>query len=307
MRRSTIALVLALLLAVLAACGGDEPAPKPTSDADRTRAATAFAKAYTTFRADFAAATALGEDGGLQNATKSVRAVRAAYFDLDAATREIDMPSDATAEVNAMLGAIGELIAALDKQGAATTSEDFEAANPAASTALKQADDAIQAVVDALGAGTDDPGAGTSGATKQRRLAVDYVSGGSVADADAWVADLLEVGARNVDHETPAEDMGIVVAWRAAFPAVLGESGVVGYERQAPKNGVSGFAVLPQDDKKEASSSNPYVLAFAARDDAGDCAGGVLSGYPDPTDKRVVRLPSGSRCSGAAVAAAAGH
>jgi hypothetical protein len=101
--------------------------------------------------------------------------------------------------------------------------------------------------------------------------------------------------------------MGVVVAWRAAFPQVLGESGVVGYERQAPENGVSGFAVLPRNDQKEASSKNPYYLAFAARDAAGDCAGGVLSGYPDPTDTRVVELKPSSRCSGAAVAAAAGY
>ena len=162
-----------------------------------------------------------------------------------------------------MLAAIGDLIAALDKQAAATTSEDFEAANPASSEALKQADDAIQVVVDALGVGTgDDPTAGTSGTTKQRKIAVDYTTGGSVDDVDAWVADLLKVGAANVDHEIPAEDMGVVVAWRAAFPEVLGDAGVVGDDRVAPKNGVSGFAVLPADVSKEASRTNPYVLAF---------------------------------------------
>jgi hypothetical protein len=308
MRRAAIALVLALVLAVLSACNAGDPEPRPTSDAGKAQAADAFAKAYAAFRADFAAATALGEEGGLQNATASVRAVRAAYFDLDTATREIDMPPSVTADVNVMFGAIGELIAALDKQAAATTSEDFEAANPASSAALKHADEAIQVVVDALGVGTDeDSGAGTSGSTKQRRIAVDYVSSGRVADAQAWVADLLKVGAANANHETPSEDMGVVVAWRAAFPEVLGEAGVVGYDRKAKKNGVSGFAVLPKDTAKEASRTNPYYLAFAVRDDAGDCAGGVLSGFPDPTKKRVVRLKTGTRCSGAAVAEAAGY
>lgn len=309
MRRSALAGVLALVLVLLAACGGDDPAPRPTtsSDAEKAQAAEAFAKAYATFRADFAAGSALGEEDGLKNATKSVRAIRAAYFDLDAATREIDMPDDVAPDVTAMLAAIGDLIAALDKQAAATTSEDFEAASPASSAALEQADAAIQVVVDELGAGTDDPGAGTSGITKQRKLAVDYVSGGAVTDAEGWVADLLAVGADNANHETPAEDMGVVVAWRAAFPEVLGDAGVVGYEREAPKNGVSGFAVLPEDTAKEAGRTNPYYLAFAARDDAGDCAGGVLSGYPDPTDERIVRLKPGSRCSGAAVAAEAGY
>ena len=225
MRRFAHALVLALLLATLAACGGDDrPTPKPTQDAERAQAADAFAKAYATFRADFAAGTALGNDDGLQNATRSVRAIRAAYFDLDRATRKIEMPDDVAPDVNAMLGAIGDLIAALDKQGATTTSEDFEAAKPESSAALQQADDAIQVVVDALGAGTDaESGAGTSGTTKQRKVDTDYVSGESVEDADAWVADLLEVGSANVDHETPSEDMGVVVAWRAAFPAVLGD------------------------------------------------------------------------------------
>jgi hypothetical protein len=308
MRRSAAALLMVLMVALLAACGGEEPRPQPTSDAERNQAAAAFAKAYTAFRSEFAAGTALGEDDGLKNATASVRAIRAAYFNLDTATREIDMPADLTDDVNAMLGAIGELIAALDKQGAATTTEDFEAANPASSEALKQADDAIQVVVDALGAGSDaEPGAGTTGTTTQRKLAVDYVNGETVSDVDAWVRDLLKVGAGNVNHETPAEDMGVVVAWRAAFPQVLGESGVVGYERQAPENGVSGFAVLPRNNQKEASSKNPYYLAFAARDADGDCAGGVLSGYPDPTDTRVVELKPSSRCSGAAVAAAAGY
>ena len=310
MRRSALALVLAIALVLLAACGGDDPTPRPptSSDADKAQAAEAFAKVYATFRADFAAGTALGEGGGLKSATRSVRAIRAAYFDLDAATREIDMPDDVVPDVTVMLAAIGELIAALDRQGAATTSEDFEAASPASSAALEKADSAIQVVVDELGAGTGaDPGAGTSGLTKQRKLAVDYVSDGAVHDAEAWVADLLAVGADNANHETPAEDMGVVVAWRAAFPEVLGDGGVVGDERRAPENGVSGFAVLPEDTAKEAGSSNPYFLAFAARDDAGDCAGGVLSGYPDPTDERIVRLKPGSRCSGATVAAEAGY
>ena len=306
--RSVLAVVLAVVL-VLAGCGGgDDPAPRPTPDADRKAAADAFAKAYATFRSDFAAGTAIGEDDGLQNATSSVRAVRAAYFDLDAATRRIEMPDDVTADVNAMLGAIGELIAALDKQAAATTSEDFEAANPASSTALQQADDAIRVVVDALGVGTgEESGAGTAGATKQRRVDVDYIDGATVQDAEAWVDDLLRVGARNADHETPAEDMGVVVAWRAAFPEVLGEAGVVGYERRAPKNGVSGFAVLPEDDSRVAAADNPYYLAFAVRDDSGRCAGGVLSGHPDPTEERTVRVEPGQRCTGAAVAEAAGY
>ncbi len=310
MRSFVQALLVALLLTTLAACGGDEkrPSPKPTQDAERTQAADAFAKAYATFRADFAAGTALGDGDGLQNAIRSVRAIRAAYFDLDTATRKIEMPDDVAPDVNAMLGAIGDLIAALDKQGATTTSEDFEAAKPESSAALQQADDAIQVVVEALGAGTDaESGAGTSGTTKQRRLDVDYVSGDSVDDAGAWVADLLEVGAANVNHETPSEDMGAVVAWRAAFPEVLGDSGVVGYEREASTSGISGFAVLPEDETKEASRDNPYFLAFAVRDASGACAGGVLSGFPDPTEQRTVRVKPGTRCSGAAVASKAGY
>ncbi|MGH3473828.1 MAG: hypothetical protein ACRDOT_02835 [Aeromicrobium sp.] len=303
------ALVLAFVVTLLAACGGGaEPRPKPTQNAERAQAADAFAKAYATFRADFAAGTALGEDDGLENATRSVRAIRAAYFDLDTATRKIEMPDDVAPHVNAMLGAIGDLIATLDKQAAVTTSESFEAAKPASSAALQQADDAIQVVVDALGAGTDaDSGAGTSGTTKQRRLVVDYVSAGSVDDATAWVADLLGVGAAHANRETPSEDMGVVVAWRAAFPVVLGDSGVVGYEREASENGISGFAVLPKDETKEASRANPYYLAFAVRDAAGRCAGGVLSGFPDPTDERPVRMEPGTRCSGAAVAMKAGY
>jgi len=309
MRRFGGPLVLALVVAVLAACGGgDEPRPKPTQNAERAQAADAFAKAYATFRADFAAGTALGEDDGLENATSSVRAIRAAYFDLDTATRKIAMPDDVAPDVNAMLGAIGDLIATLDKQAAVTTTEDFEAAKPASSAALQQADDAIQVVVEALDAGTDaDSDAGTSGTTKQRRLDVDYAPGGSVEDAEAWVDDLLQVGAAHANHETPSEDMGVVVAWRAAFPVVLGDSGVVGYERQASENGISGFAVLPEDETKEASRANPYYLAFAVRDAAGRCAGGVLSGYPDPTDQRTVRVKPGTRCSGAAVAKKAGY
>ena len=309
MRRIGRSLVLALVVAVLAACGGgDEPRPRPTQNAERAQAADLFAEAYATFRADFAAGTALGEDDGLENATRSVRAIRAAYFDLDTATRKIEMPDDVAPDVNAMLGAIGDLIATLDQQAAATTTEDFEAAKPASSKALQQADGAIQVVVDALDAGTDaDSDAGTSGTTKQRRLDVDYASGGSITAADAWVTDLLEVGAANADHETPSEDMGVVVAWRAAFPEVLGDSGVVGYERKAAENGISGFAVLPADETKEASRANPYYLAFAVRDAAGRCAGGVLSGYPDPTDQRTVRMKPGTRCSGAAVAKKAGY
>jgi hypothetical protein len=307
-KRSALALVLALALSVLVACGGgDDARPTPSSSADRAQAAQAFAKAYTRFRNDFAAATVHADEDGLPNATKSVRAVRAAYFDLDTAARKITMPAEVRNDVNAMLGAIGELIAALDKQATAGTTEEFEAANPASSSALKEADDAIQVVVDALGAGTDDPGAVMNGSTKQRKLDTDYLSGGTVSDAGAWVADLLVVGADNVNHETPAEDMGVVVAWRAAFPEVLTESRVVGYERKAPVNGISGFAVLTKNAKDEASRSNPYYLAFAVEDASGACAGGVLSGYPDPDRGRVVKLRSGRPCSGQAVAAAAGY
>ncbi|MGI9086014.1 MAG: hypothetical protein ACR2FE_12130 [Aeromicrobium sp.] len=303
------ALVLAgLLLIGLASCGGsDGSRPKPASSAGKERAAAAFAEAYTTFRTDFAAATATGEEDGLQNASRAVRAVRSAYFDLAVATRAIDMPTVVTDDVDAMLGAIGDLIAALDKQAAATTSEDFQAANPESSSALEEADDAIRVVVDALGIGTDDPSAGGDGATKQPGLSPAYVSGATVSDAEAWVADLLEVGADNVNHEIPAEDMGAVVAWRAAFPEVLGETRVVGYERSAPENGISGFAVLPEDDTKTAGPTNSYFLAFAVRDDSGACAGGVLSGFPNPTEQRVVRLKAGTRCSGAAVASEAGY
>jgi hypothetical protein len=311
MRRLVRALVPALVVAVLAACGGgDEPRPRPTQSAERAQAADAFAKAYATFREDFAAGTALGEDDGLKNATRSVRAIRASYFDLDTATRKIEMPEDVAPDVNAMLGAIGDLIATLDQQAAVTTSEEFEAAKPASSAALQQADDAIQVVVDALGIGADDDtdsDAGSSGTTKQRKLDVGYAPEGSVDDADAWVADLLEVGAANANQETPSEDMGVVVAWRAAFPEVLGDAGVVGGEREASENGISGFAVLPEDETKEASRTNPYYLAFAVRDASGRCAGGVLSGYPDPTDERTIRIKPGTRCSGAAVAKKAGY
>lgn len=308
MNRTTPALVLSLVLAVVGACGGGDPEPKPAASADRDRAAAAFAKAYATFRADFAAGTALGDGDGLQNATRAVRAVRAAYFDLDVATRAIDMPADLTDDVNAMLGAISDLIAALDEQGAATTSEEFQAAGPESSSALEQADEAIRVVAEALGVGTDeDPPTGNDGTTKQRELSPSYVSGGSVSDSKAWVVDLLEVGADHVNHEIPSEDMGVVVAWRAAFPELIGESNVVGYERQAPENGVSGFAVFPEDEKIPAGPTNPYFLAFAVRDGSGACSGGVLSGYPDPTDRRQVDLKPGSRCSGAAVASAAGY
>lgn len=310
MRRVLLAVVTALVL-VLAGCGGgDDPAPprtSPTHDANRTKAAAAFAKAYATFRTDFDAATAIGEDDGLKNATASVRAVRGAYFELDAAAREIEFPDDVKPDVNVMLGAIGELIAALDKQGATTTSEDFQAANPASSAALQQADDAIRVVADDLGVGTgEEHGPGPSGVTKQRRVDAGYVEGTTIKDAQAWAEDLLRIGARNADHQVPAEDMGVVVAWRAAFPEVLGESGVVGSERQAQKNGVSGFSVLTKDDQREAGPANPYYLAFAVRDASGRCAGGVLSGHPDPTDRRSVQPKPGSRCSGAEVARAAG-
>ena len=309
MRRVLIGVLMALVL-VLAGCGGeDDPAPRrtPTPDADRTKAAAAFAKAYATFRSDFDAATAIGEDDGLKNATASVRAVRDAYFELDAAARRIEFPDDVRPDVNVMLGSIGELIAALDKQGATTTSEDFQAAGPASSAALQQADDAIRVVAEDLGVGTgEEAGPGPSGTTKQRRVDVGYLDGGAVRNAKAWVDDLLRIGASNVDHEVPAEDMGIVVAWRAAFPEVLGESGVVGSERRAPTNGVSGFVVLTKDDKREAGPDNPYYLAFAVRDASGRCAGGVLSGHPDPTDRRAVQPKDGARCSGAEVARAAG-
>jgi hypothetical protein len=302
MKRSALVLLVALVVAVLPACGSERPpAPKPSPTVDAAAAKAAFAEAYADFRVDFDAAAALREKEGLGNAKRGVRAVRAAYADLADATRTIEMPAEVAEDVEVMLTAIAELVSVLDDQAAARTTEEFRAANPASNDALQQADDAVQVVVDALG--VDEPRASES---PQRRDTT-YIDGGAVTDAEAWVRDLLDVGARHADHRTPAEDMGVVVAWRAAFPEILGESNVVEYERQAPKSGVSGFAVIPTDGRNPASRSNPYYLAFAARDASGACAGGVLSGYPDPTEKRQVEIAPGSRCTGAAVAKAAGY
>lgn len=307
MKRSAVILVLTAVLAALTACsGGGDPKDQPPSTSQTPDSVIEFAQVYAMFETDLAAAKVLAEERGLKNAITSVRAVRAAYFDLDAAARGIDMPLSIADDVNAMLGAIGDLIAALDKQGVTTTSDDFEAADVASGAALKQADAAIQVVVDGLGAGSDG-NASTNGTTKQRRVTAEYASGSTISDANAWVLDLLEIGAKNVNHLTPAEDMGVVVAWRAAFPEVLTASGVVGRTKKAPKNGISGFAVLTKDDAKPADSGNAYYLAFAVRDDSGACAGGVLSGYPDPAKGLKVDLTSGKPCSGEAVAAAAGY
>jgi hypothetical protein len=302
MRRSALVLLLALVVSALPACGnGQPPASKPSPTVDVEAAKAAFAEAYADFRADFDAANAVREKDGFGNAKRGVRAVRAAYADLADATRRIEMPAEVAEDVELMLTAIAELVGTLDDQAGARTPEEFQDADPASSDAFQQADDAIQVVVDALG--VDEPRASES----PQRVDTPYIDGGSVTDAEAWVRDLLEVGARHADHRTPAEDMGVVVAWRAAFPDVLGESNVVDYERQAPKSGVSGFAVLPKDGRNPASRSNPYYLAFAVRDASGACAGGVLSGYPDPTQKRQVEVASEARCTGAAVARAAGY
>jgi hypothetical protein len=309
MRRSGLVLLVVALAAALGAChGGDDPEPKATSVSSTSPAVTEFAQAYATFQTDLAAAKAIADKHGLQNAITSVRAVRGAYFDLDTATRKIDMPPVVADDVTAMLGAIGDLIAALDRQGGANTTDDFDAAAVASRDAMRQADDAIQVVVDGLGAGSDAaPGIGNNGSTKQRRIRTTYASGPRITDADKWVTDLLEVGAVNVNHLTPAEDMGVVVAWRAAFPQVLTQSRVVGSAEKAPKNGISGFSVLIKNDKNPAGSGNPFYLAFAVRDDHGTCAGGVLSGYPDPTKRREVD-PAGSKpCTADAVAQAAGY
>jgi hypothetical protein len=299
--RPDAALVLAVTLVAVAACSDTKPTPRPTPTVDEAAATAAFAEAYATFQADFDAATALGEEDGLVSDTGAVRAVSVAYADLADATRDIEMPADVVGDVGTMLDAIADLVVALEAQGSARTREEFQDARPASSDALQRADDAIQVVVDALG--IDEPRGGEPKPPRD----TSYLDGSTVTDADAWVRDLLDIGARSADHRTPAEDMGVVSAWRAAFPEILADSNIVENERVAPENGISGFAVLPKDGQNAASRSNPYYLAFAARDASGGCAGGVLSGYPEPTRKRAVELASGRRCSGAAVATAAGY
>ncbi len=301
--RPVSGLLLALVLATAAACSSGQPAPRPSPSFGADTGAAAFAEAYADFRADFDAAAALGEQDGLDNDTTAVRAVRAAYADLAEATRAIDLPVEVTADVEAMLTAIDELVTVLGHQASASTSAQFRRRQPGSSDALQQADDAIQVVVDALGIENDPGGTATPGQPTDPT----YLSDGAVTDADAWVRDLLEIGARNADHRTPSEDMGVVSAWRAAFPEILGESNVVDHERLAPRSGISGFAVLPTDGQNPASRSNPYYLAFAVRDASGACSGGVLSGYPEPTARRHVELAPQRRCSGAAVAASAGY
>ncbi len=307
MKQSAVGLVVSVLMLVLGACGAGQPAPAPTSTADRSEAAAAFEQAHAAFKDEYAAAVAIARKKGLSKATESVRAVRAAYFGLDAATREIDMPPEVLGDVNAMLSAIGDLIAALDLQGAASTAEAFRAADARAGETQGQADDAIEMVLRALGSEQAHQGPATNGSTTQRRLSPSYVSGDTIADASAWVDDLLAVGAVHANHLTPAEDMGVVIAWRAAFPVVLTDERVVGDDTRAPKNGISGFSVLPKDDAKSPGRTNPYVLAFAVRDDSGACAAGVLMGYPDPSETQVVPLERGAPCTGRSAAAAAVH
>ena len=296
---------MSVLILLLGACGAGQPAPTPTSTADRVEAAAAFEQAHAAFKDEYAAGVAIAREKGLSRATESVRAVRAAYFGLDAATREIDMPTEVLGDVNAMLSAIGDLIAALDLQGAAATAEAFEAADARAGETQGQADDAIEMVLRALGSEQAHRSPATNGSTTQRRLSPSYVSGATISDASAWVDDLLAVGAANANHLTPAEDMGVVIAWRAAFPEVLTDQRVVGDDTRAPKSGISGFSVLPRDDVKTPGRTNPYVLAFAVRDDSGACAGGVLMGYPDPSEPQAVPLNPGTPCTGRSAAEAA--
>ncbi|KAA1421051.1 hypothetical protein F0U44_01615 [Nocardioides humilatus] len=321
-RVPAIAAVSAALLVLTAGCGGgsdsDKSDDKPTvsdtpSEADLATAAAAFSAAHTTFQADFEAGTALsaGDAATLEDRTAAVRAVRTAYYDFDAAIREIAMPADLTADVNALLTAIGTAIAKFDILGAVTTDEAFTEANVPATDAYVAADAALQTVLVDLGLAeetptpTPTPTAPESPTSTQTPVDAPYIDGTSVTDAAAWRDDLLSIGAANVDPDVFASSgsYGIVESWVAAFPDLLPVNGIEGDQIEAPASGVSGFTIYTVDDKDLPSATNPLYLAFAVKDASGACAGGILIGYPSPSTGRPVDVPAGEDCTSATVAA----
>lgn len=133
----------------------------------------------------------------------------------------------------------------------------------------------------------------------------DYLVDGDVLDADAWIADLVEIALAGVDHSIAPDEsqsFGITEAWQRAFPSLFDEGGtgtITGYGNEPEPNGISGWVVFTIDDKDLESVDNPFALAFAVRDAEGNCAAAAVYGYPEIDQGR--RVDIGDDCTGGAV------
>jgi len=302
-------LVLAMWIADDAA-----PADDPST---AVSAAAAFERAYDTLEDDFKAGAALAaeDDASLAERTASIRAVRLAFSDFDTTVAPIEMPTGAEEDVTAMHSAIEDLLVKFDLQGATTTVAAYQEANPAAAVAYQTARDAIKKVRTTLetlsepapsGSASESADLPTPGSL-QKPVDPTYATPTRIADAVAWRDDLLAIGAANADTRyTGTVSFGIREGWVAAFPGILTDAAVVPAAAEAPRSGISGFAVLVPDPAVKPSRENVQYLAFAVRDNNGLCAGGVISGYPALTTTTPVNVARGQVCTGLAVAAAAG-
>lgn len=313
-RAVRLLLLVCLLGGVLAGAAlvaDDAAGPDPAAGA--SAAADAFEAAYATLTEDFDAAAALapGKTATLTELTASVRAVRLAYSEFDAAVGAITVPPAAAEAVAAMHAAIEDLVVKFDLQGATTTVPAYQEANPAAAAAFTTARAAIAKVRTVLENLSAPPADGAvalpAPGSRQGPLDPAYVVDARVTDAIEWRDDLLRIGVTNADTRyVDNESFGIRAGWVAAFPDLLTDSALARAEAEAPRNGVSGVVVRLPDPSREAARDNVPYLAFAVRDDDGTCAGGVISGFPALTTSTPVDVARGQVCTGLAVAAAAG-
>lgn len=283
-------------------------------------AAEAFEEAYATFEDDFAAGDALAEDDAtLVQLTASVRAVRLAFSDFDTTVAPLEMPASAAEDVAAMHAAIEDLIVKFDLQGATTTVSAYQEANPAAAAAYRTARAAITKVratlralsrpaASASASGSPDPAADLpEPGSLQAPVDAPYATPTRIANASQWRDALLAIGRANADTRyTDNVSLGIREGWVSAFPGILTENKIVAAAAEAPRSGISGFAVTTPDPALAPSRENRQYLAFAVRDNQGHCAGGVITGYPALTTTTPVNVARGQVCTGLAVAVAAG-
>ena len=278
--------------------GGSTSAGTPTPDMNAVRqqylaAAAIGNSAGATF------SNALQQDqGDLPSLQSATRDFRTAVYNADKALRAIDFPDSARTDVNALLQADSDEIAALDK---AASAPDMSSFNTDLDTA-QQADTAGSAAAKKVRADLGLPPASSSPeatATPTPSALQDLCgfSGGAVKiidashDRDALLAD-APVGSAIVN--------GYPSQWASTAYSFAGAA--VSADASGTVSGC-GFVI----DK---AHNDEGYLSFAVQDSNGNCAGGdlVAAGSGDTvTSATPVTVPAGQPCTGNSVAAAAGH
>ncbi|HYH28606.1 MAG TPA: hypothetical protein VEA19_07525 [Actinomycetota bacterium] len=131
--------------------------------------------------------------------------------------------------------------------------------------------------------------------------AADVVPAPPIEDAGALRDSFLELARANLDPDAGLP-FGIPEAWQEAYPDLAFNGTAI----DPDPSSVSVYANV-QNSKNVEGPDNPYIVSFAIIDTGGTCTGGVIAGYPAPTEFEPVELTAEHHCDPLTVAAAGGY